>query len=229
MCLLWHYLVICPFWSEHTLNWSTAGWGAHGRPMSTPSLPLVPRCGALGGREVGGATGAWRPGRRALGLMASGATCVQRLDDSRDSAIHTKYRILLRSSSMREPRYPLPRVVCVWWNDDDPPTRPIGTGATGARCFVVRFLGAFRAGVRCSLERAAAGRPPPVRGARRRAGLPGPPERGEGRRRRRARARALRPPSVSCNVFAGRSEVRQWSFRRFTYGNLVTTSPSSKW
>ncbi|CAN7092475.1 unnamed protein product, partial [Brassica rapa subsp. narinosa] len=30
---------------------------------------------------------------------------------SRDSAIHTKYRISLRSSSMREPRYPLPRVV----------------------------------------------------------------------------------------------------------------------
>jgi hypothetical protein len=45
--------------------------------------------------------------------MASGATCVQRLDDSRDSAIHTKYRISLRSSSMREPRYPLPRVVMV--------------------------------------------------------------------------------------------------------------------
>ncbi|PHT96875.1 hypothetical protein BC332_34200 [Capsicum chinense] len=41
-------------------------------------------------------------GRRALGLMASGATCVQRLDGSRDSAIHTKYRISLRSSSMRE-------------------------------------------------------------------------------------------------------------------------------
>lgn len=45
--------------------------------------------------------------------MASGATCVQRLDGSRDSAIHTKYRISLRSSSMREPRYPLPRVVRV--------------------------------------------------------------------------------------------------------------------
>ena|ERR1700728_2805097 len=43
--------------------------------------------------------------------MASGATCVQRLDGSRDSAIHTKYRISLRSSSMQEPRYPLPRVV----------------------------------------------------------------------------------------------------------------------
>uniref|UniRef100_A0A0R0GPR4 Senescence-associated protein n=1 Tax=Glycine max TaxID=3847 RepID=A0A0R0GPR4_SOYBN len=49
--------------------------------------------------------------RRALGLMASGATCVQRLDGSRDSAIHTKYRISLRSSSMQEPRYPLPRVI----------------------------------------------------------------------------------------------------------------------
>ncbi|KAG6627149.1 hypothetical protein CIPAW_15G106200 [Carya illinoinensis] len=54
------------------------------------------------------------PGRRALGRMASGATCVQRLDDSRDSAIHTKYRISLRSSSMREPRYQLPRVLFVF-------------------------------------------------------------------------------------------------------------------
>lgn len=43
--------------------------------------------------------------------MASGATCVQKLDGSRDSAIHTTYRISLRSSSMREPRYPLPRVI----------------------------------------------------------------------------------------------------------------------
>lgn len=42
---------------------------------------------------------------------ASGATCVQRLDGSRDSAIHTKYRISLRSSSMQEPRYPLSRVI----------------------------------------------------------------------------------------------------------------------
>lgn len=45
--------------------------------------------------------------------MALGATCVQRLDGSRDSAIHTKYRISLRSSSMQEPRYPLPRVVLI--------------------------------------------------------------------------------------------------------------------
>ncbi len=43
--------------------------------------------------------------------QASGATCVQRLDDSRNSAIHTRYRISLRSSSLQEPRYPLLRVV----------------------------------------------------------------------------------------------------------------------
>ncbi|KAI3663058.1 hypothetical protein L6452_46505 [Arctium lappa] len=39
---------------------------------------------------------------------------------SRDSAIHTKYRILLRSSSMREPRYPLPRVVYGLMRGHDP-------------------------------------------------------------------------------------------------------------
>ena len=42
---------------------------------------------------------------------ASGAICVQRFDGSRNSAIHTTYRISLRSSSIREPRYPLLRVV----------------------------------------------------------------------------------------------------------------------
>ena len=47
-----------------------------------------------------------------LSAEASSAICVQRLDDSRNSAIHIKYRISLRSSSLREPRYPLLRVVC---------------------------------------------------------------------------------------------------------------------
>ena len=42
---------------------------------------------------------------------ASGAICVQRFDGSRNSAIHTTYRISRRSSSIREPRYPLLRVV----------------------------------------------------------------------------------------------------------------------
>ena len=43
-----------------------------------------------------------------------GAICVQRFDDSRNSAIHTTYRISLRSSSLQEPRYPLLRVV-LWF------------------------------------------------------------------------------------------------------------------
>ncbi len=40
-----------------------------------------------------------------------GAMCVQRFDDSLASAIHITYRISLRSSSMREPRDPLLKVV----------------------------------------------------------------------------------------------------------------------
>ena len=40
-----------------------------------------------------------------------GAICVQSLDDSLNSAIRTTYRISLRSSSLREPRYPLLEVV----------------------------------------------------------------------------------------------------------------------
>ena len=45
-----------------------------------------------------------------LGLPRS-AICVQRFDDSLNSAIRITYRISLRSSSLREPRYPLLRVV----------------------------------------------------------------------------------------------------------------------
>ena len=40
------------------------------------------------------------------------AICVQRFDDSLSSAIRITYRISLRSSSLREPRYPSLRVVC---------------------------------------------------------------------------------------------------------------------
>jgi hypothetical protein len=42
-----------------------------------------------------------------------GAMCVQKLDDSLKSAIHTSYRISLRSSSMPEPRDPLLKVVFI--------------------------------------------------------------------------------------------------------------------
>jgi hypothetical protein len=66
-------------------------------------LPLVKE---EGGR--GGSSGAQADMPLA---EASGAICVQTFDDSRNSAIHTTYRISLRSSSLREPRYPLLRVV----------------------------------------------------------------------------------------------------------------------
>jgi hypothetical protein len=39
------------------------------------------------------------------------AICVQRFDDSLNSAIRITYRISLRSSSLREPRYPLLKAV----------------------------------------------------------------------------------------------------------------------
>ena len=39
------------------------------------------------------------------------AICVQNFDDSLNSAIRITYRISLRSSSLREPRYPLLKVV----------------------------------------------------------------------------------------------------------------------
>ena len=43
--------------------------------------------------------------------IPEGAMCVQRFDDSLNSAIHITYRILLRSSSMPEPRDPLLKVL----------------------------------------------------------------------------------------------------------------------
>ena len=42
------------------------------------------------------------------------AICVQRFDDSLNSAIHTTYRSWLRSSSMREPRDPPLKVVSLF-------------------------------------------------------------------------------------------------------------------
>ena len=43
--------------------------------------------------------------------IPEGAMCVQKLDDSLNSAIHISYRISLRSSSMPEPRDPLLKVL----------------------------------------------------------------------------------------------------------------------
>ncbi|KAK2351278.1 hypothetical protein QL285_097401 [Trifolium repens] len=93
--------------------------------------------------------------------MASGATCVQRLDGSRDSAIHTKYRISLRSSSMQEPRYPLPRVILYYVSEHNPHENRLRCHA-GALRANFKFLDAFSAGV-CVLAQKenAQHRPPP--------------------------------------------------------------------
>jgi len=43
-------------------------------------------------------------------FIFKGAVCVQEFDDSLVGAIHITYRTLLRSSSLREPKYPLLKV-----------------------------------------------------------------------------------------------------------------------
>ena len=48
-----------------------------------------------------------------LSGVPESATCVQRFDDSLNSAIRITYRISLRSSSLGEPRYPPIRIVLV--------------------------------------------------------------------------------------------------------------------
>jgi hypothetical protein len=135
-----------------------------------------------------------RPGRRALGLTASGATCVQKLDGSRDSAIHTKYRISLRSSSMREPRYPLPRVVLFFRRHQLPPSTRVNGARGNMGTQYLKFLGTSRAGV-VVLEV----HPWPPKGIRAHS------------RHGRAQRRGIRPPNASPKVkykFTGRSALQ---------------------
>ena len=61
--------------------------------------------------EVGESRGKAVAQADVLSPEGSSAICVQRFDGSRNSAIHTTYRISLRSSSLHEPSYPLLRVV----------------------------------------------------------------------------------------------------------------------
>ena len=54
----------------------------------------------------------WNDARTGMpARILAGAMCVQRFDDSLNSAIHITYRISLRSSSMPEPRDPLLKVL----------------------------------------------------------------------------------------------------------------------
>ncbi|PLB43004.1 hypothetical protein P170DRAFT_370843, partial [Aspergillus steynii IBT 23096] len=67
--------------------------------------------------------------------IPGGAMCVQRLDDSLNSAIHINYRISLRSSSMPEPRDPLLKVLtdCDTIDSDDKTSDSVHVGVSGGR------------------------------------------------------------------------------------------------
>ncbi|GAA96379.1 hypothetical protein E5Q_03046 [Mixia osmundae IAM 14324] len=65
----------------------------------------------LGSPGVVDHTGIRHDPRHARKERARVRECVQRFDDSLNSAIHITYRISLRSSSMREPRDPLLKVL----------------------------------------------------------------------------------------------------------------------
>ena len=66
---------------------------------------------------------------------ASGATCVQGVDGSRISAIHIEYRISLRSSSLRGPRYSFAESSTLWCCSDrtNPQPKSEGGGQPGQR------------------------------------------------------------------------------------------------
>ena len=65
--------------------------------------------------------------------IPGGAMCVQRLDDSLNSAIHITYRISLRSSSMPEPRDPLLKVLTYLANCSDCNLQTAFNGVFGGR------------------------------------------------------------------------------------------------
>jgi hypothetical protein len=74
--------------------------------------------------------------------ILAGAMCVQRFDDSLNSAIHITYRILLRSSSMPEPRDPLLKVLIYLLMPLRISTVIQEFGASGGRLGPGRFGGA---------------------------------------------------------------------------------------
>jgi hypothetical protein len=89
-------------------------------PDTVPPLPFgpVPR----GGRRPNTQAGLEGSNDARTGMppgMPGGAMCVQRLDDSLNSAIHITYRSSLRSSSMPEPRDPLLKVLTDLYSGSD--------------------------------------------------------------------------------------------------------------
>ena len=100
-----------------------SGRRARGHTGGAQLLDRRPRRIADGGHDPG-ARGAHPTGLVApleevcLQPEAGSAICVQRFDDSLNSAIRTTYRISLRSSSLLMPRYPSTRVVFFGWSSE---------------------------------------------------------------------------------------------------------------
>ena len=147
--------------------------GAGGERHATDGhLRLAPPPRSATREEDGGGL-AWgscgRSGRHALG-RAAGASCVQRLDDSRNSAIHITYRISLRSSSMPEPRDPLLKVLTIFI---------IGTQtATFRQCSWLRSPAGTGPGAREAPRRPQRAGPPKQQGTNRHGWEDGHPEKG---------------------------------------------------
>lgn len=183
------------------------GGGGKGGRARTAISAAPPRGG---GGLAWGSCG--RSGRHALG-RAAGASCVQRLDDSRNSAIHTTYRISLRSSSLQEPRYPLLRVVClhicgsrreprqsmIRFSCVRPPTPPLGGGGGGR--FIERPRALRHGGGGPSTRRGRTASVPPVHPVARPTDGPGPDASpAVSRLRHGGETRATAPPGAAPRV-----------------------------
>ena len=100
------------------MRWGSSG-GDHPDPIARDLLRLEPGGTATDFKGRGTANPNTKLGlighndaRTGMPLgIPRGAMCVQRFDDSLNSAIHITYRISLRSSSMPEPRDPLLKVL----------------------------------------------------------------------------------------------------------------------
>ena len=116
-------------------------FGRHAGPAATPlrgnrvtaHSPPHPARTPLWGR--------WEPTlKQACSRINESATCVQRFDDSLNSAIRTTYRISLRSSSLWEPRHPLLKVVMVYFGW----AAGCSTAAHSFSCLRFGFWGGYR-------------------------------------------------------------------------------------
>jgi hypothetical protein len=95
--------------------------GAFKHPFSdSRAQNAAPQRASRHGRaEFGGSMELKMTLRQACLPATGGAMCVQRFDDSQCSAIHTTFRASLRSSSMREPRDPLLKVLMMLHSSDN--------------------------------------------------------------------------------------------------------------